>query len=69
MIDKLPPQNIEAEEAILGGIMLDPEAIGRVSDRLIPEAFYISAHKDIYQAVQRLHYSGNPSDLLTVTAL
>jgi hypothetical protein len=32
VIDKLPPQNIEAEEAILGGIMLDPEAIGRVSD-------------------------------------
>jgi replicative DNA helicase len=32
MIDKLPPQNIEAEEAILGGIMLDPEAIARVSD-------------------------------------
>ena len=74
MIDKLPPQNIEAEEAILGGIMLDPEAIARVSDayggkqRLIPEAFYISAHKDIYQAVQRLHYSGKPTDLLTVTA-
>lgn len=68
MIDKLPPQNIEAEEAILGGIMLDPEAIDRVSDRLIPEAFYISAHKDIYQAVQRLHCSGKPTDLLTVTA-
>jgi replicative DNA helicase len=48
--------------------MLDPEAISRVSDRLIPEAFYISAHKDIYQAVQRLHCSGKPTDLLTVTA-
>jgi replicative DNA helicase len=48
--DRLPPQNIEAEEAILGGILLDPEGISRVSDRLVPEAFYISAHKDIYQA-------------------
>lgn len=48
--NNLPPQNIEAEEAILGGIMLDPEAIARVSDRLIAQAFYISAHKDIYQA-------------------
>jgi replicative DNA helicase len=67
-IDRLPPQNIEAEEAILGGILLDPEAIGRVSDRLFPEAFYISAHKDIYQAALRLHAQGKPTDLLSVTS-
>lgn len=66
--DRLPPQNIEAEEAILGGIMLDPEAIGRVSDSLIPEAFYISAHKDIYQAALRLHSQSKPTDLLSVTS-
>ncbi len=64
----LPPQNIEAEEAILGGILLDPEAIGRVSDRLIGEAFYISAHKEIYQAAIRLHAQGKPTDLLSVTS-
>ncbi|MBH8561525.1 replicative DNA helicase [Nostoc sp. CENA67] len=64
----LPPQNIEAEEAILGGILLDPEAIGRVSDRLVPEAFYISAHKEIYQAALRLHTQGKPTDLLSVTS-
>ncbi|MBW4683602.1 MAG: replicative DNA helicase [Komarekiella atlantica HA4396-MV6] len=67
-IDRLPPQNIEAEEAILGGILLDPEAISRVSDRLLPEAFYISAHKDIYQAAVRLHTQGKPTDLLAVTS-
>jgi replicative DNA helicase len=65
--DRLPPQNIEAEEAILGGILLDPEAIGRVSDRLLTEAFYISAHKDIYQACRSLHTQGKPTDLLSVT--
>jgi replicative DNA helicase len=64
--DRLPPQNIEAEEAILGGILLDPEAISRVSDRLVAEAFYISAHKDIYQAAVRLHGQGKPTDLLAV---
>ncbi|MCX7596151.1 MAG: replicative DNA helicase [Fischerella sp.] len=64
--DRLPPQNIEAEEAILGGILLDPEAINRVSDRLVPEAFYISAHKDIYQAAVVLHSQGKPTDLLSV---
>jgi replicative DNA helicase len=66
--DRLPPQNIEAEEAILGGILLDPEAISRVSDRLLPEAFYISAHKDIYQAAVRLHTQGKATDLLSVTS-
>ncbi len=66
--DRLPPQNIEAEEAILGGILLDPEAIGRVSDRLSAEAFYISAHKDIYQAALQLHSGGKPTDLLSITA-
>ncbi|AVH62842.1 replicative DNA helicase [Nostoc sp. 'Peltigera membranacea cyanobiont' N6] len=66
--DRLPPQNIEAEEAILGGILLDPEAISRVSDRLLPEAFYISAHKEIYQAAVRLHAQGKPTDMLSVTS-
>ncbi|MEH2146706.1 replicative DNA helicase [Nostoc sp.] len=65
---RLPPQNIDAEEAILGGILLDPEAISRVSDRLLPEAFYISAHKDIYQAAVRLHAQSKPTDLLSVTS-
>ena len=65
--DRLPPQSIEAEEAILGGIMLDPEAISRVSEILIAEAFYLSAHSCIYQAAQRLYTQGKPTDLLSVT--
>ncbi|MEH2022694.1 replicative DNA helicase, partial [Nostoc sp.] len=64
----LPPQNIEAEEAILGGIMLDPDGIARISVILDAEAFYISAHKDIYQAAARLHATYQPTDLLSVTA-
>ncbi|MBW4600603.1 MAG: replicative DNA helicase [Calothrix sp. FI2-JRJ7] len=67
-VDRLPPQIIEAEEAVLGGILLDPEAISRVSDRLQPEAFYISAHKEIYQATLSLHRQGKPTDLLSVTS-
>ena len=66
--DRLPPQNIEAEEAILGGILLDPEAISRVSDHLVPEAFYINAHKDLYKASLSLHSQGKPTDLLSVMA-
>ena len=63
----LPPQNIEVEEAILGGILLDPEAIGRVAEKLVPEAFYTPTHTDIYQAALALNSQGKPTDLLTVT--
>ncbi|MEL6603834.1 MAG: replicative DNA helicase [Cyanobacteria bacterium J06614_10] len=63
-IDRLPPQNIEAEEAILGGILIDPEALGRVTEILTPEAFYIGAHRSIYQAALDLQSRGLPTDLM-----
>lgn len=64
--DRLPPQNIEAEEAILGGILLDPEAIGRVMEIITPDAFYIGAHRDIYKGALALHAKGQPADLMTL---
>ena len=64
--DRLPPQNIDAEEAILGGILLDPEAIGRVIDTLRPEAFYIGAHQEIYRAALALFAQGQPTDLMRI---
>ncbi|MBD2107869.1 replicative DNA helicase [Nodosilinea sp. FACHB-13] len=64
--DRLPPQNIEAEEAILGGILLDPEAINRVMEILTPDAFYIGAHRDIYKGALALHAKGQPADLMTI---
>ena len=66
--DRLPPQNIDAEEAILGGILLDPEAMGRVLELLRPEAFYISAHQEIYRAAIALQAQGRPTDLMSVTS-
>jgi replicative DNA helicase len=63
----IPPQNIGVEEAILGGILLDPEAYGRVAELLVPKAFYIPAHNYIYQAAIELHNQGKPTDLLNVT--
>jgi replicative DNA helicase len=63
----IPPQNIEIEEAILGGILLDPEAISRVAEKLIPEAFYTPTHVDIYKAALALNSQGKPTDLITVT--
>lgn len=65
--DRLPPQNIDAEEAILGGILLDPEAISRVADLVRPEAFYLTAHQEIYRAALALQNQGMPTDLMSVS--
>jgi replicative DNA helicase len=62
----LPPQNVDAEESILGGILLEADAIGRVSKVLSEESFYITSHQVIYRACQSLHAEGHPTDLTTV---
>ncbi len=68
MIDPpLPPQNVEAEESILGGILIDSKAMSRVVDYLLPDAFYIKAHQDIYRAALALHNQGKPTDFMTVS--
>lgn len=66
--DRLPPHNIDAEEAILGGILLDPEAMGRVAEILDPRAFYIGAHQQIYRAALALQSQGRPTDLMSITS-
>lgn len=65
--DRSPPQNVEVEESVLGGILLDPEAIGRVTDVLKPQAFYIKAHEEIYRAALALNQEDKPTDLINVT--
>jgi replicative DNA helicase len=66
--DQLPPQNLEAEEAVLGGILLDPDALGRIADVLRPEAFYLAAHREIYRTALMLHGQGKPTDLTAMAA-
>ncbi len=67
MSDRLPPQNIEAEEAVLGGILIDPEAVSRVLDTLNPEMFYVAAHQEIFRACLMLHNQSNPTDMMSLT--
>lgn len=68
-VNNLPPQNIEAEESVLGGILLDPDAMPSVlAVRLEPNDFYIPAHKEIFQTAYDLFREGQPTDLMTVTA-
>lgn len=61
------PSAIELEEAILGGIMLDKEAIYNIVTTLLPEHFYLDSHRQIYQAMLDLYSKTAPIDLLTVT--
>lgn len=62
----VPPQNIDAEIAVLGGIMFDPQAYFRVELILRPEMFYVSTHGIIYKAIQHLAAKSQPTDLLFV---
>jgi replicative DNA helicase len=65
-IERLPPQNVEAEEAVLGALLIDPDAIIRLSTILRPQDFYREKHGWIYDAVLALHERREPVDFLTV---
>ncbi len=63
----LPPHSVETEEAVLGSILIDPEAMLRVASFLAPEHFYVLKHQWVYRAMLQLHERREPIDLLTVT--
>jgi len=65
--EKLPPQSIEAERSLLGGLMLDKSAIVKVVDFLAPQDFYKDIHQNIYQAMVELFERREPVDILTVS--
>ncbi|WP_343784002.1 replicative DNA helicase [Alkalibacillus silvisoli] len=67
MQDRTPPHNIEAEQAVLGAIFLEPDAIVSASEMLSPEDFYRISHKRIFEIMLRLMDKGEPIDLVTVT--
>jgi replicative DNA helicase len=66
--DRIPPQNIEAEQAVLGAILLDTEALVTVMERIDSDDFYRASHQRIFEAMAGLAESGEPVDLVTLTA-
>ncbi|MHB9032138.1 MAG: replicative DNA helicase, partial [Anaerolineae bacterium] len=64
--DRLPPQNIEAEQSVLGSLLIDPDAIIRVSGFLQAPDFYRETHQIIFKAIMDLHERRTPADLITV---
>ncbi|ASF41371.1 MULTISPECIES: replicative DNA helicase [Halobacillus] len=66
--DRTPPHNIEAEQAVLGAVFLEPEAMSTASEYLLPEDFYRASHQRIFEVMMTLADKGEPIDLVTVTS-
>ena len=67
-LGKLPPQALDLEEAVLGALMLEKDALSAVIDILKPDIFYVDAHQKIFQAIQVLFQKSSAVDMLTVAA-
>jgi len=68
-LGKIPPQNIEAEQSVLGSLLIDKDAIIRVADIIRPDDFYKDAHRTIYEAVLELYEKREPIDVISLTNL
>lgn len=64
---KMPPHSLEAEQSVLGGLMLDNERWDDVAERVVCEDFYTRQHRHIFTEMQRLQEQGKPIDLITLT--
>lgn len=63
---RIPPQAMEMEQAVLGALMLEKDALSKIIDVLRPEMFYKDAHREIYESVYTLFQNSEPIDILTV---
>jgi len=66
-IEKIPPQNLEAEMSLLGGILIDKDAMLKVADIVDGDDFYKDAHRHIFEAIAELYAKNEPIDLLTLS--
>ena len=66
-IGRVPPQAIELEEAILGALLIDRDALSKVIDILSSESFYVDGHQKIFEAITQLFGDSDPIDILTVS--
>lgn len=64
--DKVPPHNAEAEQASLGALLLDPDAVPHVLRYLRPDDYYVNANRHVFQAIVSLFEKGQKADLITL---
>ncbi len=67
--DRIPPQNLDAEKSLLGGVLLDNNILEKIFDAVQPEDFYRDAHRLIFEATRELYDRREPVDLLTLSNL
>jgi replicative DNA helicase len=67
ILDKLPPQNLDAEMAVLGSMLLDEEAVAAAVEKLDAGCFYKDSHRKIFQAISDLYNANKAVDLITLT--
>jgi replicative DNA helicase len=65
--DKEIPRSIEAEEALLGSLLIDPDVISQIANLIMPDDFYLARHGVIYEVIRHLFDQGDPVDFVTVT--
>lgn len=68
-MERLFPNNIEAEYGTLGSLLIDPEAVSLIADTLCPDDFYRDAHRTIYEAIITLYERNQPADFITLCEL
>ena len=64
---RVPPHNIDVEKSLLGSILIDPDAIIKVGDIIIPECFYDPAHREIFSVILELFEQRKPLDIVTIS--
>lgn len=67
MIQRIPPNSVEAEQSVLGAMLLDKEAISAATEMISGEDFYREAHKEIFEAIVDIYNKNEPVDLITLT--
>jgi len=65
----LPPHSVEAEQAVLGGILFSPDSFNKIVELIRPDDFYRGPHKHIYEAMTDLYNKGEPIDIITVSEM
>ena len=63
---KLPPHSVEAEQSVLGGLLLEASALDKITDLVLPDDFYRNEHRLIYRQIVRLSEQAKPVDVITV---
>ncbi len=68
-LERVPPHNLEAEQSVLGALLIDRNALSEVSGRLKPESFYLEKHQEIFEAIMTLFEDSLPVDVVTVAEI